>query len=177
MPAISQRTVVALVVGLAAMLLAASANSAPPSTDPQLCLNDGWRHLQADDGQQFKSEKSCLHYVSKGGTLYRPTLTAVVFCFSNDVDLGVFASGFHPGSVVTLTLEGAVWARNHSNVLTSKTSAGENFSNPGDIIAQPQLGIPVEDGKTTGTTFITLTVRDEQGVSATTSAVVRCPFP
>jgi hypothetical protein len=39
------------------------------------------------------------------------------------------------------------------------------------------LGIPVEAGATTGTTFITLTVRDAQGVSATTSASVRCPFP
>jgi hypothetical protein len=174
MPAISQRTLVALVVGLAAMLLAASANSAPPSTDPQLCLNDGWRHVQADDGQLFKSEKSCLHYVSKGGTLYRPQLTAVVFCFSSSVDLGVFASGFHPGSVVTLTLEGAVWSRNHSNVLTSRTG-DEHSMFPGESITQPQLGIPVEAGKTTGTTFITLTVRDEQGVSATTSAVVRCP--
>lgn len=171
----TRRTLIALLFGVAAMVLAASASSGLPSTDPQLCVDGGWRHVQPDDGDPFKSERSCLHYVAQGGKLYTPTLTAVVFCFSSNVDLGVFASGFHPGSVVTLTLEGAVWSSNHSNVKTGRTGDADSFS-PGEIITQSTLGIPVQGGATTGTTFITLTVRDEQGVSARTSTSVRCPF-
>jgi hypothetical protein len=173
----SRRTALAFCMGIAALLLATAASSAPPSTDPNLCLSGGWRHLQADDGSHFKNERACLNYVAHGGILYQPTLTTVVFCFDESVDLGIFGGGFPPGVEVTLTLTGALFLNTNSNVITTVTEDGSGSSIPGTIIGQPPLAIPVHHGATTGTTPITLTARTAQGITATTTNTVFCPFP
>jgi hypothetical protein len=164
--------IVVLLAGVTALLLAASASSTP-STDPALCSHSGWAHVQTDHGGVFTSERACLKYVSKGGSLYSPRLTSVLFtvnCATGVVDYGIFGSGFHSGAVVTLTLHGLVWGDTLTNVRTTVAEDETGFDGAGAFILQPTVIIP-----TTGTTVITLMARDAQGVNAVSSATASCP--
>jgi hypothetical protein len=163
----ARKLVVLVLAGALAGWAAASADSA--STDPQLCLDGGWQQAQEDDGSLFKKEHACLKYVDKGGVLYTPRVTIVVFCFANSADLGIFASGFHPGSVVTLTLSGALWQTNLSTVRTAVTGDGSGSLGPGELIIQPTLA-----GVDLSAVDVTLTMRDAQGVNATASDSDSC---
>jgi hypothetical protein len=158
-----------LVVALA-LVAASSATSA--GTDSALCQNGGWAEVQSDHGDHFRSERACLRYVDKGGALYSPRLITVIYCFSTFADLGVFASGFHGASVATLTLHGAVFASDHSTVRTVVTADGSGILNAGDFIGEPTLG-----GVDLGSISVTLTMRDEQGVTATSTSMWSCPGP
>jgi hypothetical protein len=75
--------------------------------------------------------------------------------------MSIFGFGFHPNSSVTLTIQGALWG-NGTNVIGAVTDSETFF--------QGQPGI-------SPATFVTVTARDAQGVTATASAHVLCPVP
>lgn len=161
MPRAAHKCFVALLILVAMLALSASSNAAAPSTDPHLCLNGGWQSLQKDNGGHFRNEQACLRYVEHGGVLYSPTLTIVPFCdlTQTQFEMSIFGFGFHPNSSLTLTIEGALWG-NGTNVIGAVTD-GETF-----FQGQPAIS---------PATFVTVTARDAQGVTATASAHVLCP--
>jgi hypothetical protein len=154
---------------VAALALVAATQATSAGTDPALCQDGGWAHAQSDHGEYFRSERACLRYLDKGGALYTPRLTTVIYCFGTFADLGIFASGFHGASAATLTLHGAVFATDHSTVRTVTTADGSGILSAGDFIGEPTLG-----GVDLASISITLTMRDAQGVSATSTSTWSC---
>ena len=157
---------------VAALALMAATQTTAAGTDPGLCSDGNWAEAQSEHGDHFRSERACLRYVERGGALFTPRLTTVVFCFSTFVDLGIFASGFHGASVTTLMLHGAVFASDQSTVRTVTTADGSGSLGAGGFIGQPTLG-----GIDRAAISITLTVRDAEGVTATSTSTWSCPVP
>ena len=157
----AHRCFFALLVVVATLALSASADAAAPSTDPHLCLNDGWQALQMDNGGHFMNEQACLGYVAHGGVLFSPTLTIIPFCdiTQTQFEMSLFGFGFHPNSFVTLTIEGALWG-NGTNVIGAVPNSETFFQ------GQPAIS---------PATFVTVTARDAEGVTARRSAHVLCP--
>jgi hypothetical protein len=144
------------------LFMATTAESAAPS-DPALCLNGRWHDVQADDGSRFVSEKECLRYLKHGGVLYRPQLVIIPQCRVGDhlaSELAIFGSLFHPGSLVTLTLDGAIWTSTGTNVRMTFAGA-EDSREPGVFIVQPII--------TAQQYVVTLTARDSNGLTVTAS--------
>jgi hypothetical protein len=69
------------------------------------CLNDGWQSpAQRDNGTAFRSEADCIAYASAGGHVYKPSLLAVPGFVTEEENVALIASGFHPNSAGQLAI-------------------------------------------------------------------------
>lgn len=104
-----------------------------------------------------------------GRRLFTPRLTTVVCCSSTFVDLGIFASGFHGGVGPRRSRSRAVFASDHSTVRAVTTADGSGNLGSGAFIGQPTVG-----GFDAAEISIALSIRDAEGVTATSTGTWSC---
>src|SRR5213593_3387797 len=133
----SRRCVLALLVG-AALVVGATAQPASSSS--------------TDHGGRFHSEQQCVNYILNGGRVFNPTVFVVPFCAPSGAHFQMTVDGglFHPNSQIEIVMDGTTLP-DGSTVAGSVTDDDGFFATTFNI---------------TPTTFVTVQVRDEQGVTA-----------
>jgi hypothetical protein len=149
----------AATIATAASVGVAVATAADPAS--AACGNDAWRTLQTDHGATFGSEHACVKYLKSGGVLFNPQITVTRACPDGPF-IALFGSGFHASSLLTLTLEGAIFPATGHNVKTSQLTDSR-----GTFAIQPVVS---NFGP-----HVTIRIADAQGVSVTVPAGTDCP--
>jgi hypothetical protein len=136
----------------------------PSSAVP--CLNGGWQApAQRGNGTPFSSQADCVAYTSNGGVVYKPSLIADPSEVVEDEEIAVIASGFHPNSSGTLSIQ----------VLPIVGIPSELF-----VVTDGSGGFTASNVFTSGAcalgdTGATYTYTDVAGVHASASATLVCP--
>jgi hypothetical protein len=151
-----------LLVAMVVTALTAGIGVASAADPAAVCGNGAWHGLQTDHGETFKSERACRKYVKHGGVVFNPQVTVVSVCGTSGPFLSLFGTGFHANSLLTLTLDGAIFKSTGTNVKTSQPTDGQ-----GQFVISP-------DVSNTGP-HVTLTVTDAEGVHRTVGTGEQCP--
>jgi hypothetical protein len=132
------------------------ATAASPASSA--CFDGGWRSLQTDNGGTFENQGSCIKYSKDGGALFNPQVIVVSTC---SLYLALSGSGFHANSVLTLTLDGAIFEATGTNTKTSGPTDGQGTFAISPVIAS-------------ATPPVTIRVSDAEGVNAVVTAAFSC---
>jgi hypothetical protein len=135
----------------------------PLSSGP--CLNGGWQApAQRANGTAFSSQDDCTTYTSTGGLVYKPSLIADPSVVVEDQNIAVIASGFHPASTGSLSIQ-VLPVVGIPSVLTAVTDATGGFT-ASDVFTSGACAL--------GDTGAQFTYTDGSGVHASASVTLDC---
>jgi hypothetical protein len=101
-------TLAAVCAGLLVAVAAVSGTALAGGGNSQAakqCQQGGWQSpAQRDNGTAFRSQADCIAYASAGGHVYKPSLLAVPGFVTEEENVALIASGFHPNSAGRLAI-------------------------------------------------------------------------
>lgn len=165
-----------LFAGVSAALLAVCLAVAGAATagggnsgNAKICQKGGWAspNLQTETGEPltFSSQDECVAFGAHNGQLFNPSIVGEPNPVVEDEESFFIASGFHPLSQGTLTID--LIGGGTSTLLAMTTATGGLPPGVGTVFTSGACGL--------GITGADVTLVDGEGVHASTTIVLTCP--
>jgi hypothetical protein len=139
------------------------------SGSAKVCQKGGWAspglHDGAGDPVTFTSMGECVSFAARNGGVFKPSIVGEPNPVVEDEESFFIASGFHPLSQGTLTID--LIGGGTSTLLAMTTATGGLAPGVGTVFTSGACGL--------GITGADVTLVDGEGVHASTTIVLSCP--